>query len=237
MNRKLIGTIFTLVAGAASILGINVLNVKDYVEVAESLDAGERLTVAGKVREIAADGRISADERASLREEVTALDIDSEAADLYAAEIEPALVAAAEEAREGLRLATEQRFDEARRHFVEATRLDADDPTSWANLAGAALEAGSFAEAEAAARHALSLDEKSVTAHYNLGACLAEQERVEPALDHLARAIDLLLHGDAAPAADRRALLADLERSPHFIAVRSTSRFAEMLGRLEHDGR
>lgn len=225
----------TCAAAIASIVGISLLDLKDHFS-PKGLDPRQRAAVTTELRKMAADGYVSADERAALKQSVAALDADSEAAERYLAEVEPVMIEAAERMREGFRLATESRFDEARRRFEEAARLDAVSADAWANLGGAALEIGSISEAEAALRRALELDDDSVTAHYNLGACLAVQERVGPSLDHLARALDLVLHAPSAPVVDRRALLVDLESSPHFASIRSNSRFVELLSRFENAG-
>ncbi len=227
-----IGGVISVVAGLATIVGINLKNVDEFLEIPQ-LSAAERTAIGAEVRRAAADGLVSADERVALDERLAALDTYEESGAAYVAKVEPAMLAAAEELREGFRLATSARFAEARRRFAEAARLDPGHAAAWANLGGAALEVGSIAEAEAASRRALELDAKSVTAHYNLGACLARQERPEVAIDHLSRALDLVIDGSS-KAVDRKSLLADLRESPHFAPLRSLPRFTELVRRLEH---
>lgn len=226
---------FGLCSSAVGLAGVvsAVPVVRDlFFEGRDALTAAERAAVAAEVRAFAADGHVSADERAALAERVALLEIDEEVAEELVTEIEPAMLRAGEELREGLRLAVRGRFAEARRRFAEAARLDAGHAAAWANLGGAALELGAFAEAEAAARRALELDAKSVTAHYNLGACLARQERGEVALDHLERALDLVSDGASEPI-DRSSLLADLRGSDHFASLRALPRFTELVRRLQ----
>jgi tetratricopeptide (TPR) repeat protein len=230
--RVVIGSVFGGVATLATIVGINLKNVDELFEVPQ-LSAAQRTVLGAEVRRAAADGLVSADERIVLDERLAALDTYEESAAAYVAEIEPAMLAAANELREGIRLATSARFADARRRFAEAARLDPGHAAAWANLGGAALEVGSIAEAEAASRRALELDAKSVTAHYNLGACLARQERLEVAIDHLSRALDLVIDGSS-KSVDRKSLLADLRGSPHFAPLRSLPQFTELVRRLEH---
>lgn len=234
MNLKSLVALVGIVAALASIVGINLTNYDELLQGAE-LSPAQRQAVAVELRRIASDGLVSAEERAALGERLAALDADQEAAAVYVAEIEPAMLGAAEELREGFRLAAAGRFAEARRRFAEAARLDAGHAAAWANLGGAALELGSLGEAEAASRRALELDAKSVAAHYNLGACLARQERADVALDHLSRALDLVIAGASEPV-DRKSLLADLRGSPHFASLRDLPPFADLVRRLEHAG-
>jgi lipoprotein NlpI len=76
--------------------------------------------------------------------------------------------------------------------------LAADDAAAKVEAARAALKKGDPAAAEAAARDAISLDPKSVPAHYVLGRALAEQRKPEEAIKAF----------DAALALDKRFLAA-----------------------------
>lgn len=233
--RNGFATLFGIVVGLAGVVSA-VPIVRDLLPSGPALEAETRMALAAQVRTFAADGRVSVDERSGLEEWIVERELDEEVAAGYVAEIEPTLIAAARETREGLRLASQERFAEAVHRFAEATRLDATNAIAWANLGGAALELGSIADAEAASRRALGLDAASVAAHYNLGACLARQERTDVALDHLASAVDLILRDDAPPAIDRKALLADLRGNAHFASLRTSPRFVALLQRLD-DGR
>lgn len=230
--RNGLATIFGVVVGLAGLVSA-VPVVRELLPSGLALEAETRIALAAQMREIASDGRVSVDERLGLKEWIAERELDEEVAEGYVAEIEPAMIAAARETREGLRLATQERFAEAVHRFTEATRLDATSAMAWANLGGAALELGSIADAEAASRRALGLDAESVAAHYNLGACLARQERIDVALDHLASAVDLILRDDAPRAIDRGALLADLRGSAHFASLRTSPRFVDLLQRLD----
>lgn len=234
MNLRGFVTLVGVVAALASIVGINLFNLDELFE-APTPSLAQRQAIAAELRRSAADGHVSVDERAALEERLVALELDPKGAAAYLAEIESAMLRAAEELREGFRLATDRRFAEARRRFAEAARLDAGNAVAWANLGGAALELGSIAEAEAATRRALELDARSVAAHYNLGACLARQERLDQALGHLERALDLVIDGASEPI-DRKSLLADLRGSPHFASLRALPPFDELVRRLEHAG-
>lgn len=229
--KPIVVGLFTFSAGMAGIVSAVPTMRELFFGGGAPLAAADRKAIAAEVRAFAADGLVAAEERAALSERVAILDLDEELAQAYVAEIEPAMLRAGEELREGRRLVGGLRFAEARRRFAEATRLDAGNAEAWANLGGAALEDGAIAEAEAASRRALGLDAKSVTAHYNLAACLARQERAEVALDHLERALDLVIDG-AAESVDRGALVADLRGSDHFATLRPLPRFTALVRRL-----
>lgn len=230
--KTIVVGLFTFAAGLAGIVSALPTVRELFFGGGTPLAAAQRTAIAAEVRAFAADGLVAAEERAALGERLAILDLDAELAQAYVAEIEPAMLRAGEELREGLRLAAGGRFTEARRRFAEAARLDAANAEAWANLGGAALEDGAISEAEAATRRALGLDAKSVAAHYNLAACLARQERAEVALDHLERALDLVIDG-ASDSIDRRALAADLRGSDHFTLLRALPRFTALVRRFE----
>jgi hypothetical protein len=62
---------------------------------------------------------------------------------------------------------------------------------------------------------------------------LARQERLEVAIDHLSRALDLVIDGSS-KSVDRKSRLADLRGSPHFAPLRTLPQFTELVRRLEH---
>lgn len=190
-----------------------------------------------RVRKLASDGALSVDESQDLRDYVASLKLEAQAAERYLSEIQPRMLQAARDLQEGAELAAQERFTEARIRFREATRLDDESSTAWANLGGAALELGALADAEAALRKALALEPDSIEAHYNFGACLAAQNRGAAALDHLERSLTLLLRGDAPPTFGRQALLDDLQENVHFSSLRASPRFVALIQRAQNDFR
>lgn len=196
-----------------------------------------RSALRARVRVLAADGALTADDSQVLRDHLAGLGREEPAAERYLSEIKPPMLQAARSLVTGAELAVQGRFPEARARFREAARLDDENATAWANLGGAALELEELAEAEAALRKALELEPGNIEAHYNFGACLASQDRGPAALGHLERALTLLSRGDAPPAFDRQALLEDLEKSEHFSALRGSPQFAALIRRAQDDFR
>lgn len=235
----LIGTILSIAASVAELTGFNVRDLAQRWSSAApaTLSSETRSVLRARLRPLTADGALSVDESRELRAYVANLKLEAQPAEQYLVEIEPRMLQAARNAQEGAELAAQERFPEARARFREATRLDGENATAWANLGGAALELGVTTEAEAALRKALALEPQSIEANYNLGACLAAQKRGPAALDHLERSMTLLLHGDAPPVFSRQALLDDLQTSDDFSALRGSDRFDALIRRIYADFR
>lgn len=229
-----LGSLFTFLVGLAQLSGFNLRDPPVWKPVTPTLTDEARLALRGRMRALASDGSLSVDESRRLRDYVAGLSLDLEEAEKYLTQIEPQMLQAARDLQEGLELAAQERFSEARIRFREATRLDEESATAWANFGGAALELAAVTEAEAALRKALALEPESIAANYNLGACLAAQSRTTAALEHLERSMALLLRGDGQPSFERQALLRDLENSAHFASLRATPRFIALLQRA-HD--
>ncbi len=202
-----------------------------------SLSDEARAALRVRLRKLAADGALSVDESQGLRDYVASLKLEAQVAEQYLSKIKPGMLQAAKDVQEGAEFAVQERFPEARARFREATRLDGENATAWANLGGAALELGATADAEASLRKALALEPENIEANYNFGACLAAQNRGAAALDHLERSLTLLLGGDAPPIFSRQALLDDLQKSDHFSTLRASPRFAALIRRVHDDFR
>lgn len=183
------------------------------------------------LRERIGDGTFSSEDGAALADFAAKAGIDPQVAENYAEETTPALVAGNHAVTEGAAAANRQDFSTARDHFHRATQLDPESPVAWANLGGAHLELGALAAAEAALRRALALEPANIVAHYNLGTCLAGQGVAGEALDHLERALMLLETPGQPSGLDRRTLVEDLKRNPHFAPVRASTRFAALVER------
>jgi tetratricopeptide (TPR) repeat protein len=229
----------TFLGGIADVTGFNLRDLSDrWSSLAPAtLSDKTRSALRSRLRPLAADGALSVDESQELRDYVASLGLEIQPAEQYLSELEPRMLQAARDLQVGAQLAAQERFPEARARFREATRLDSESATAWANLGGAALELGVTTEAEAALRKALALEPQSIEANYNLGACLAAQKRGSAALDHLERSMTLLLHGDASPVFSRQALLDDLQTSDHFSALRGSDRFDALIRRIYADFR
>jgi tetratricopeptide (TPR) repeat protein len=223
--------------GLSQVTGFNLRDLAERWKPAASATLSEeaRSALRARVRNLASDGSLSVDESQGLREYVASLKLEAQPAERYLSEIEPRMLQAARDLQEGAELAAQERFAEARERFREATRLDGESATTWANFGGAALELGAVAEAEAALRKALALEPENIEANYNFGACLAVQDRGAAALDHLERSLSLLLRRDAPPTFARQALLDDLQKSDHFASLRGSPRFAALIRRIHDD--
>ncbi len=237
--RLLLGALFGFLVGLSQITG---LNLRDLARLQKPpapvlLSEEERLALRVRVRDLAVDGAVSADEAQELREYAASLGLEAQPVDRYLSEIEPRMVQSAQHLQEGLDFAVQERFREARARFREATRLDAENTTAWASFGGAALELGATAEAEAALSKALALEPENIEANYNFGACLAAQNRGPAALDHLERSLSLQLRAEARPIFTRQALLDDLQTNGCFSSVRTSPRFAALIQKIHDDFR
>lgn len=223
--------------GLAEVSGFSLRDLVGLVSPATpvSLSDDARSALRARVRGLAADAALSVDESLALRDYAASLKVDAKAAEEYLSEITPKMLQAAKALQTGAELAAQQLFSRARERFREATRLDDENATAWANFGGAALELGDSAEAESALRKALELEPENIEAHYNFGACLAAQNRGAVAFEHLERSLTLLLRSDAPPIFDRQALLDDLEKSDHFGSLRGSPRFAALIRRIYDD--
>jgi len=223
--------------GLSQVTGLNFRDLAELWKPAAPATLGEeaRSALRARVRQLAVDASLSADETQELREYAAKLQLPAEPAAWYLSEIEPGMLRAAKDLQEGAELAAQERFTEARERFREATRLDGDSATAWADFGGAALELGDVAESEAALRRALALQPENVEANYNFAACLAAQGHGAAALDHLERSLTLLLRGEGPPTFAPKALLADLQQSSHFASLRSSPRFAALIRRVRDD--
>jgi protein O-mannosyl-transferase len=84
------------------------------------------------------------------------------------------------------------RFEEARAHFEQATRLAPSTAVFWNNLGGVFLQQGQWPEAEQNLLKALDIDPNEPLAHLNLGALYLKIDRPDQALPHLETAARLL---------------------------------------------
>jgi Tetratricopeptide repeat/RimK-like ATP-grasp domain len=91
---------------------------------------------------------------------------------------------------EGLRLLEANNFQAAEMQFARCLKLIPDRVSTLNNLSAVQIKLNKFAEAEACARKAVALDDKSPEAWLNLGIILKATERREEALQAYDRAIN-----------------------------------------------
>lgn len=230
-------------ASAVALLAALLAGIADYTgapvgEVVSRWIGGSRPSTVEQRRELRdflrkrlRDGALSTEDRRAAIEFSATRGIDSKSVETYLSEAVPALAASGEAITEGVAAASRRDFRAARDLFDRATQLDPEDAAAWGNLGGANLELGALGAAEAALRRALSLEPASIVAHYNLGTCLAGQGVSGEALDHLERALMMLETPGHASGLDRRTLVEDLRRNPHFAPVRASTRFAALVDR------
>lgn len=228
--------IVTILAGLSQIAGFNVRDLPDYWETIHRAELNDeaRIALATRLRGLVRDGSLSVDESRALRDYAAGLKLDSQVVEQYLSELGPRMVRASKDLQEGAELAAQERFSEARSRFREAIALDDQNAAAWANFGGAALELGATDEAQAALRKALALNPESIEANYNLGACLAARSQNSSAFDHLERSLALMSRGDSPPIFSQEALLADLQNSPHFASLRTSSRFTALLLQVQN---
>ncbi len=89
----------------------------------------------------------------------------------------------------GIALLRESREDEAREHFLEAIRLEANHPDAHAQLGLLALFDGDFPEAEEHFALLALIQPDDTDHHTNLGVALAEQGRLEEARSAFTQAL------------------------------------------------
>lgn len=233
---SVLGSFIAALGALAELSGFNLRELRGIWNppAAAILTAESRSALRAQMRKLASDGALSVDEAQELTAYVAGLKVEAQAAQRYLAEIEPGIVQAARGLQEGIDLASQNRFREARARFREATRLDGESALAWANFGSAALELGAMTEAEAALRKALTLEPESIEANYNFGACLAAKND-QSALDYLERALNPLLRGDSPRSFDRRILLDDLQSSEHFSSLRGSDRYRALIQRIKDE--
>jgi len=234
----LLASLVAVLSGISQVTGYNLrdLSGRSY-DSPPALSKEARSALRVRLRKLASDGSLSAEDSQELRDYAAGLKLEAQPAQRYLAEIESQILQASKDLQEGAELAAQQRLPEARSRFREAARLDDENVTAWANFGGASLELGDTAAAEVALRKALALEPENIVANYNFGACLAAQNRSAAALDHLERSMSLLLRGEAPPVFERQALLDDLQKSPHFSSLRTSARFDALIHRVRDDFR
>jgi tetratricopeptide (TPR) repeat protein len=234
-----LGILFTFAVGISELTGFNARSLSDYWNVAtkEKLTEQTRLALGQRLRDLARDGSLSVDESQSLRSFAAGLNLETRAADQYLAELEPRVIRAVRAIGEGAELAAHRRYSEAKSCFQDAITSDDQNPVAWASFGGAALELGATDEAEAALRKALALDPDSIEANYNFGACLAQKSQKTAALDHLERALALVGRPNGSLTINRKTLLVDLQRSPHFSSLRTLPRFGALIQQAQNASR
>ncbi len=92
---------------------------------------------------------------------------------------------------------TRQRYDEAQRHYAEAAALAPRNPKYRLHLAVAQLRADRYDEARSNLLRVIQLDSTSHAAYGVLADLYAEQNKIEPALNAINRALELVLDQEA----------------------------------------
>jgi tetratricopeptide (TPR) repeat protein len=126
----------------------------------------------------------------------------------------------------GHELASQGRYEAARRAFRSAVESDPTDATAWANLGLAASLTNHQEEALDCYTRALRLEPSHWLAHYNLGLFWDRRGDRERALEHLERAFAAL------PGPGQRGdLERDLRSASISAPLRNDPRFVALLGR------